>query len=253
MVNNFVFVDEIEHNVNNNPTLFYMCLVVIKREEKLISDKVNNLLLPLGEKGFHAKRIYKKNSPNLALMKEMTEFIIDNKINWFCFSYSKIFKDSPRLKVLKEVEFSDWKPNIDNYREVGFYFLLHSLNSFLSELNYKPDYQLVFDEDVLKKYCQIIPGRGILKHIYSVCGVSPKQAPIINLCDHVGYLFGKCLRDAEFKDGKIDYKQYGNKSLFVQECLSHVLEFARRRQFHYRSIWDWIDFENNILDSKITS
>lgn len=246
IVNNYVFIDEVEHNVENNPTMFYMCIVIIEREVDLINRLVIEMLSPLGNKGFHAKKVYKKNSQFKNLTTELTNLIIDNKLLCICFSYSKKYTHSPRLKVLQEISFKGWDFDIQNYRQVGYYFLLHVLNSYLFELGYMKKYRLVVDEDVLKKYHIMYPGEnGVLNNIEGIYGASPKQAPILNLSDHIGFLFGKCLRSLEINDSKMCFKPVESQIEIFRLCRDNLFDIASRGLFKYYDIWNWIDYENN--------
>lgn len=244
MVNNFIFVDEIEHINKNIPMMYYMCLSVIEMEVDFVEKQVIKAIESLKD-GFHANRIYRKNNPNYIVMNSLTNIIISNKLRWFCFFYKKDDINNPRLKILKDIEFKGVQIEIDNYRKVGLLLLFHMLNSFIPSSKIKPLYRVVIAEDVFKKQTQIFPGgEKVLDNIESYCFTSPLRAPILNLCDHAGYLFGKILRAQEIIDDKLQITQKNFQSIYFRTCYKHLYEIAKASSFIFKNVFDWIDLEN---------
>lgn len=264
-VNNFVFIDEIESNFNQDPVIHYFCTVVIEREMSLIEGKVKWLIEPLGKRGFHAKRDYKNIEKSKGLMCAMNDLIIDNKLFCFCFSFRKSFLKNPRLKVLNEIVMKDWDVDYlkfwdrkiankiasttawnlkaDNYRHVATFLLIHCLNKYLSIQGYMKKYRLIFDEDVIKSNQIIIPKPdGVLNNIETIYGASMKDAPILCLSDHIGYIFGKAMRAKRLIDGKAIDKPRMETPL-TRECIANLIDLTTRSQFVYKDIWDYISDE----------
>jgi hypothetical protein len=244
-VNNFIFVDEIEYNENNNPVLYYFGTTVIEKELNFVENQIINIISNLNAKSFHANRNYKKNKTDYKLMDKMSDVIIKNRLVIFCFSFSKKSLDDKRLEVLKDINTKGWNLDINNYRAVALYLFFHVLNTYLVDLNIKPFYRLIVAEDFIKKYNQIEFIGGVIKNIEKVCFVSAKQAPLVNLCDHLGYLFGKCLREInDFKniENLIPNKKY---SQITNHALNLFIYLSKFKFFHYRNIWEWLEKENN--------
>ena len=134
----FIFIDEVEDNdpewKEAGPALLYWCVAVPTWKLAIVHRRLKEVVK--APRDFHAKDDYKLKSPNLDLMRNLSDLIITRKLDCLCFPFFKGWLKSPRLHAINEVEFTNRKLNPENYRDVGFYFLAHYLNWYVPRYLY---------------------------------------------------------------------------------------------------------------------
>jgi hypothetical protein len=199
---------------------------------------------------FHAKDSYKEKSPNLPLMNAMTKIVSSFHLHWFCFPFAKNWLENPRLHVIRSMRFNSWQPKVSNYEFVAFYLFLHCLNTHLSaQTQLEPHFRLICEQGIMDaRQGFSFEESTTLNTIENVNFASRKQAPLLALPDHLGYIFGKCRRDLVRQNGRIDLEPNEGNTIVQNECLRHITCLANGGLFHRFDLWEWIDHENKRVD-----
>ena len=242
----FLFVDEIEHNENNNPVITYIGVLISKDQLPIIDSELKKLLNQYQIYDFHANEIY-RNDQNTELMQRLSDLLLDNDINWFSFSFKRKWVKEDLKNSLKEVNFGERSISRKNYKAIGGYYFLVQLNSVLPDNKIEINNIAVFfdSSDGWFKKDTGIYFKNKIKHIKDV--ISSKRNEILELIlpDHLGYIFGKCLRELPRNNDNIDMSISKQNSEFTNKSLKLLLNFEEKGLFHFLDSKEWLNNELN--------
>ena len=241
----FIFIDEVEDNgpewKEAGPALFYWCIVVPKWKVSIVQKGVRELVKDPGR--FHAKDKYKLKSPDLNLMRDLTQLIIANKIECLCFPFFKGWLKSPRLLALQEVQFTNHKLRLEDYRVVSFYLLVHYLNWYVPRyLAFQAQMWLVGDRKILgfDDKWKIFPGGRVLNMIDRILINTRKDVPLLVLPDHVGHISWKSKK--QFADGAEDsVAKNARMSPGFNEAVIQCNSVSAAGLFRGLNFWTWVE------------
>lgn len=253
-VRSYIFVDEVKdvpatvHDAGQ--WIFLMGIGIPGNTINAVETRLSTVLQPLGSNGFHAKDSYKEKSPNFELMNAMSDIVASFRLPWFCFPFAKTWLTNPRLEILQKMQFNGWQPKVSNYEFAAFYFFLHCLNTFLlANSQLQQSSRLICDQGIRNSREGFsFEESEILKTIENVIFASRKQASLLALPDHIGYLFGKCRRELSRNNGEINLEPQDSNTPVQNECLKHINALINRGLFHRLDLCEWIDYENKRLE-----
>ena len=159
-----------------------------------IVHDLNPIVIALGQKGFHAKKLFKEKSDNYYnLMIILTDIIIKHKIVWINFPFAKSTMKDKGLKPFFDMQFSDLEHLKSNYRAVAFFLYFHSIH-YYQERNkiFKSKIRIYTDKDEYIKLGTEFHHNGkILSNLERIISTRGSAEPFLYLADLVGFMFGR--------------------------------------------------------------
>jgi hypothetical protein len=245
-IKTILFVDEIKFSKNDNDVddSFYYIGVVVK--EELLSgvrERFKNITARL-QRAFHATRDYGKKSPNIQLMENLTNLILDFNLPCVVFKYEKERFYELTKKYLTKLDFEE-KDRFKSHEFQAFFYFVQVLDFFLKTKLKKiePPVRFYFDRGVygydgtqeLKPYSEKI-------EIMTFCEKS--LIDLIALPDHFGYIFRKCRikynADRNMRNLNALVPSLSNSNL-LNNCILNLLAVVRKDLFIFLDIDLWIE------------
>lgn len=211
-VETILFCDESKFDLNDHDhedAIYYFAVAVEKVKVPIIHKEFNNLLLKhrVQTKRYHSTDIFKKIRPRVALMDDLSEIIIRNRLLCFCYKYDKslLFEPTKQLQKLGD--------NIINFEspehQALFYFLME-LNTYLKDKNpllLKKEISMYFDRGVYGvDDIQAFNFPNELFILNQMTHVEKSLISLLFLPDFFGYIF----RKSKKSQNKV---QFGDKSI----------------------------------------
>jgi hypothetical protein len=194
---------------------------------------------------FHATRHFKEKSPNPILMNALYQLIISNRINCYCFKYSKAL-----LYELTKKHFSRFNNDIINFNNHEFqalYYFLVTFDIYLKENPrlVKPNGLLFFDRNVYGRKDIEAFNFNFQSALDRMTFVNKTQIDLLGLPDFLGYIF----RKTKLSHNKV---QMGNNELETSRLVVNsnvaLLGINSAGLFHFLDTDVWIDNINEIVE-----
>ena len=176
-------------------------------------------------------------------MKKINNLLLINEIPWFSFKFERTWIIKDLKNALKAVNFGERGLSRKNYKAIGGYYFLVQLDSVLSDNKIEINNITVFfdsTDDWFKKDTGFY-FKNKIKNIKDV--ISKKRNEILELIipDHLGFIFGKCLRELPRDNTGIDMSISKNNSEFTNESLKDLLNFEKKGLYCLLDFKEWIN------------
>lgn len=247
-IEKYVFVDEVEfQEQGNRPLSLYFLGIEIPADliDKIEGD-TEKLLLPFGEKGFHAKDAY-QSGRNKITLNGFNKIIVDNKLKVYCFPFVKDWLKREEFSILKSFTLDGW---VDfpksNYRALSLLLFLHVLNYHIAvNENQENLTRIIFDADWQNKSRYIVHEREVLTKIGNIYFTKQKKATELAISDHIAHLF-YCIKNSVFlEDAKLVFRpKVSKKEQLTKQSLNYFKKLGAESLFVNLDVFEWIKYEN---------
>lgn len=227
-IETILFCDETKFYVNDGDfedAIYYLAVSVDKRKVPDIHREFNAVLAKHKVKvaTYHSTTVFKESRPRTALMDDLVQVIIHNKLNCFCYKYSKSLFFEPTKHLAK------FNNDIIDFNKVEFqalFYFLTILNTYLRDsvpLLLKKEISMYFDRNVYGvndiEAFNFPSSDFILKQMTFT---EKSLISLLSLPDFLGYIFRKSKKSqnkVQFGDKKIETSQLVINSY---KCLTQI-------------------------------
>lgn len=152
-IETILFCDESKFYLNDGDfedAIYYFAVTVEKRMVPNVYQKFNGILVnhKVKSKVYHSTSVFKETRPRKALMNDIVQFIIQNKLQCFCFKYSKELLFEPTKHLDK---FNNEILNFESAEFQALFYFLTILNTYIRDFiphQLKREISMYFDRNV---------------------------------------------------------------------------------------------------------
>lgn len=241
-INTFFFADETKFSLNNKEpenSIYYFLIKVyiddVSKVNQIYDEIIMNFQL---SKGFHATKVFKEKKPNRELMDCLCSAIIENKLDCYCFKYSR---DNLFQAASKIFNYLNEKPifNFDNQEFQALFFLIQVLDFyFQKEANtILPKGLIFFDRNVYGQYDIEAFNFENSDYFERMVFTSKKKIKLLGLPDYFGYIF----RKSKISQNKVQFGDISlEKSALTINSYNSLLRINKVELFHFVDLNDWL-------------
>lgn len=243
--NSVIYTDEVEimSNPKNGQNLgihFNGIYFDLDKAQGIVNG-LNPIVIALGDKGFHSKKLFKQKSDdyyNLIII--MTSIIIKHQILWINFPFAKTTMKHPGLKPFFDLKFTEMEFQKSNYRAVAFYLYFHSIHYYQEKHKiFNSKIRIYTDKDeYLKVGAEFHHGGEILSNIERIISTRGSTEPFLYLADLVGFMF--CRVKTHIGKDMSDLPNIDIESLdpLTKICLFNTVRIVQHGLFKLFDFWD---------------
>ena len=243
-IETLLFCDESKFYINDGDfedAIYYFAVSVEKRKVPDVNREFKAILAKhkVQFDVYHSTTAFKKSRPRPDLMNDLVQLIIQNRLNCFCYKYSKSLFFEPTKHLTK------FNNDIISFKKVEFQALFY----FLTILN---TYVRDFVPNLLKREISMYFDRNV----YGVSDIEAFKFPsedfvlkqmtftekslisLLSLPDFLGYIF----RNSKKSQNKV---QFGDKSIEVSNLV--INSYKGLADINTAGLFRFIDVDKNIL------
>ena len=247
------YCDETKFSLNNNDpedSIYYFAVSYEKSKTSELNFAYNKILENYGIDVFHATDCFKAKSPNENLMTALCNFITSNRINCFCFRYSKSL-----LYEFSKKHFNRFNNSVINFNNQEFqalYYFLVTFDIYLKENPnlIKPNGLLFFDRNVYGRKDIEAFNFNFESPLVRMVFVNKSKIDLLGLPDFFGYIF----RKTKLSHNRV---QMGDNTLETSPLVINsnlvLLALNQAKLFHFLDTDAWIDKINDVVELLIAT
>ena len=242
-INTFFFADETKFSFNNKEpenSIYYFLIKISVNDVGKVNQIYDEIIVRFQlANGFHATKAFKEKSPNKELMDCLCNTLVENKLDCYCFKYSRdnLFQAAKKIfKYLNENPIY----NFDNQEFQALFFLIQALDFyFQKEVNtLLPKGLIFFDRNVYGQYDIEAFNFENSSYFERMVFTSKKKIKLLGLPDYFGYIF----RKSKISQNKVQFGDMAlEKSALTLNSYNSLLRINKAGLFHFVDLNDWLD------------
>ena len=247
-IETILFCDESKFYINNGDfenAIYYFAVTVEKRKVPYVNREFNATLKKhnVKSKTYHSTSVFKEARPRIDLMDDLTDIIIQNRLNCFCYKYLKDIFFEPTKHLAK------FNTEISNFEKVEFqalFYFLTILNTYLRDSNptlLKKEISMYFDRNVygvtdIEAFT--FPSEDFV--LKQMTFTEKALISLLSLPDFLGYIF----RKSKKSQNKV---QLGDKT--IETSLLVINSYKCLVAIHKAGLFRFIDIDKSILEKAL--